>query len=57
MTSDESRAPPDTKWRPTGVGMHQLFRCARCNKPKSKSGSKVQRVMGIPQYVCKECVK
>lgn len=55
--SDNHRRAADTAWRPAGVGMNPTFRCARCDKPRNSEGRKKQRVQGVPQYVCRECVK
>jgi predicted SprT family Zn-dependent metalloprotease len=57
VNSDNVIRPQDTHWRQAGTGMYITFRCAACCKVKGCNGRKLKRVMGLRQYVCKECAK
>lgn len=56
MTSDETtRAAPDVPFKPRGLGLAMLFRCAACSNPSSTLGRGLRRVNGLRTYVCKAC--
>jgi hypothetical protein len=55
--SDRIKSVPDVPWRPVGAGMAPTFRCPRCNLPKGTPGRRKQRVRGLLDYVCRECVR
>lgn len=43
--------------RSPASGMSQSFRCAACCKHKPIRGRRLQRVLGLRQYVCAGCAK
>lgn len=46
-----------TRQAAPAAGMSQSFRCGACCKPKPILGRRLQRVMGLRQYVCCGCAK
>lgn len=56
MTSDDSKRVGVSYTHPSPVGV-MTFRCGKCSVPRSMLGRKLQRVKGIRQFVCKQCVE
>ena len=52
-----TNTPRDVAQSQPGVGHYSGFRCAACCQTKGTLGRKLQRVMGLRQYVCKGCYR
>lgn len=57
MTSDDSKAPADTKFRHAGIGMSTAFLCLRCNVRRQSIGRRLQLVRGLRTWVCAGCAE
>ena len=57
MSSDDRTQSADRPFRTAGVGMAPMFLCPCCAKRKHSTGRRLQRVQGIRQWVCQQCVK
>lgn len=62
MTYDDARAPVDVKFGHAGQGLHQSFKCAQCQQPRSMFGRRLVRVRfgmmrGMRAWCCAECAR
>jgi len=53
--NDCTKTSATSCWQAGKVESALLFRCAACAKPSSTTGRKLQRVLGLRQYVCARC--
>ncbi len=49
--------PRDVERPQPGIGHYSGFLCAACGNKRDTLGRKLQRVMGLRQYVCRSCYR
>ena len=49
--------PRDVVMSQPGIGYYSAFLCALCHIKRDTGGRKLQRVLGVRQYVCKGCYR